>query len=212
MPLIQFTENYDDLSTDRGYQFKFHCDKCGNGYLTSFQPNVAGIAGGLLRAAGDLLGGALGRAGDSAYEIQQAIGGPAHDDALRKAVEEARPHFKQCSRCGKCVCIENCWNASRGLCKDCAPETDEEVAAAQSQAARDQIWQKAAEQDQIKEVRMTPGAQVAVCPSCGAKTRGSNKFCPECGASLQAKLICSKCGNEAEPGTKFCPECGNKLT
>ena len=27
MPLIQFTENYEDLSTDRGYQFKFLCDR-----------------------------------------------------------------------------------------------------------------------------------------------------------------------------------------
>jgi len=29
MALIQFVQNYQDLSTDRGFQFKFHCDKCG---------------------------------------------------------------------------------------------------------------------------------------------------------------------------------------
>ena len=31
MSLIQFTENYQDLSTDTGFQFDFKCDRCGNG-------------------------------------------------------------------------------------------------------------------------------------------------------------------------------------
>lgn len=31
MALIQFVWNYDDLSTDKGYQVEFHCDKGGNG-------------------------------------------------------------------------------------------------------------------------------------------------------------------------------------
>jgi hypothetical protein len=31
MALIQFTRNYQDLSTDQGYQFEFSCDRCGNG-------------------------------------------------------------------------------------------------------------------------------------------------------------------------------------
>jgi hypothetical protein len=50
MAMIQFVRNYDDLSTDRGYQFKFYCDKCGNGYMSRFQPSVIGTAGSLLRA------------------------------------------------------------------------------------------------------------------------------------------------------------------
>ena len=37
MSAIQFVENYQDLSTDRGYQFRFHCDRCGNGYLSTFE-------------------------------------------------------------------------------------------------------------------------------------------------------------------------------
>ena len=28
MPLIQFTHNHSDHSTDRGFQFEFLCDKC----------------------------------------------------------------------------------------------------------------------------------------------------------------------------------------
>ena len=37
MALIQFTKNHSDHSTDRGFQFEFFCDKCGNGYMTRFQ-------------------------------------------------------------------------------------------------------------------------------------------------------------------------------
>jgi hypothetical protein len=31
MGKVDFTGNYDDLSTDRGYRFKFYCEKCGKG-------------------------------------------------------------------------------------------------------------------------------------------------------------------------------------
>src|SRR2546422_1082878 len=133
MALIQFVENYDDLSTDRGYQFKFYCDKCRNGHMSAFQASVVGTAGHLLRAAGDLFGGVFGQAGQSAYEIQQAVGGKAHDDALSAAVTEVKPNFTQCVRCGKWVCNEVCWNSKRGLCTMCAPKTEVEIAAAQSE-------------------------------------------------------------------------------
>jgi len=210
MSLIRFTQNYQDLSTDRGHQFKFFCDKCGNGYMSSFQVSVIGTAGGLLHAAGNLLGGVLGQAGNTAYEVQRAVGGKAHDDALRTAVEEVKGHFKQCSRCGKWVCPEQCWNPKRGLCEECAPDIEEEMAAAQATATKDQIWQKAGTTDYVKNVDMTTEA-VAFCPQCGAKTQAS-KFCPECGAKLRAKNACPKCGAEAEAGSKFCPECGTRLT
>ncbi len=130
MPLIQFTENYDDLSTDHGYQFKFYCDKCRNGYMSSFQTSVMGLGGSLLRAAGGIFGGVLGSAGSGAYEVQRAVGGKAHDDALQKAVEEVKPLFHQCKRCGKWVCPDNCWNAQRGMCTECAPDLQSELAAA----------------------------------------------------------------------------------
>ena len=79
MSAIQFVQNFDDLSTDRGYQFKFHCDKCGNGYLSTFDASALGMASGLLSAAGSLFGGILGRAAQGSYEVQKAIGGKAHD-------------------------------------------------------------------------------------------------------------------------------------
>jgi hypothetical protein len=207
--MIQFTQNYDDLSTDRGFQFKFYCDRCGNGYLSSFQNSLTGMAGGLLRAAGNLFGGVLGSAGDSAFEVQRAVGGKAHDDALRTAVEEVKPHFRQCRRCGKWVCPEVCLNARRGLCMECAPDVENEMASAQATATKDQIWQKASEADLTSHLDIKKEV-VAYCPDCGAKTQGS-KFCPECGKKLHAKTACGKCGHEAEAGTKFCPECGGRM-
>lgn len=208
MATIRFTRNYDDLSTDRGYQFKFYCDRCGNGYLSSFQTSVTGMATGLLSAAGSMLGGVFGRASSGAYEFQRAVGGKAHDSALQTAVEEIRPQFHQCSRCGQWVCPDVCWNSKRGLCIDCAPNIEQEVAAAQAQATKDQIWQKTAEIDYTKKLDLTEEG-VASCPKCGART-GGGKFCPECGEKIAAKTKCSACGFEFAPGTKFCPECGAK--
>ncbi len=62
MALIQFTKNDTDHSTDKGYQFEFFCDRCGNGFMSAFKPSVTGYASSALRAAGDLFGGVLGRA------------------------------------------------------------------------------------------------------------------------------------------------------
>jgi len=79
---VPFTDNYEDLSTDRGFQFKFFCERCGNGYMSSFQHNASGVAGDVLRAAGGLFGGLISRVADSTYDIQRAVGGPQHDTAL----------------------------------------------------------------------------------------------------------------------------------
>jgi len=213
MALIKFVANHDDLSTDRGYQFTFYCDKCRNGYLSAFQPSITGIAGGLLRAAGNLFGGVLGRVGSSTYEIQRAIAGKAHDDALLKAVDEGKQHFKQCSKCGKWVCPDVCWNQGRGLCEGCAPDEAEAIAAAQAQATNEQIFQKARNTNLIGHVEMNKKAtaEIPLCPSCGAKTT-SSKFCPECGGALVTKIKCTRCGVESAPSTLFCPDCGNKMT
>lgn len=205
--VIQFVRNYDDLSTDRGYQFKFHCDQCGNGYMSSFETSMLGMASGFLNAASSVFGGLFGRASDGAYHVQQAIGGKAHDEALKKAVQEMKHRFKQCSRCGKWVCPEVCWNEKRCLCEDCAPDLAEEAAAAQSQAARDQVFEKARAANLVADVDMNVEA-VANCPSCGARA-GAARFCPECGAALNAKEACRKCGAELSAVAKFCPECGD---
>lgn len=206
MSAIEFVQNYDDLSTDQGFQFRFHCDRCGNGFQSTFVANKIGMAGGFLRAAGGFLGGALGNAGNSAYEIQRAIGGPAHDGALRNAVQEIKPLFNQCRRCGKWVCKTICWNDDKGLCKECAPVLAEEMASAQAQAGKSQITEKAYASDQTQGMDVTVQTS-AQCPSCGASSSGS-KFCPECGTPLAKKGTCGSCSATIPAGAKFCPDCG----
>src|SRR6185369_16743320 len=110
MSNIPFTSNYDDLSTDKGYQFKFYCKKCHNGYLSSFQASKLGLAASAAEIAGSFFGGVFGKAASSAYEVQRAVGGPAHDAALKQAVTEISPLFKQCTRCGSWVCEPVCFN------------------------------------------------------------------------------------------------------
>jgi len=209
MALIEFVKNYEDLSTDHGYQFKFFCDKCGGGWLSEFQTSVTGMAGGLLRAAGTFFGGVLGRAAGSEYEIRRAVQGPGHDSALKKAVEEGKGRFHKCSRCGKWVCPDTCWNASKGLCEECAPDLMEEAAAAQAQAAKEQIIAAAKNVDQTKGLDIASNIQLR-CPQCNAQVQGG-KFCPECGGPLAPKSQCKKCQTEMKVDAKFCPECGQKV-
>ena len=227
MALIQFVRNYDDLSTDRGYQFKFHCDKCGNGYMTQFQASTIGIAESLLNVAGNFLGG-WGRAGSAAHEVERVVGGKLHDAALARAVEEARPNFRQCGRCGHWACHQVCWNERANLCSTCAPDFVAELAANQAQAkadaARDQLLQKAHTVDYTSGIDMAADAQVAatiaasntqaaktLCGQCGAEV-GTSKFCPECGKPVAkaAPAHCPNCGTDTH-GRKFCGNCGTKL-
>lgn len=208
MALMEFVKNYEDHSTDRGYQFKFFCDKCGSGWISEFVTSKTGVAGGLLRAAGGLFGGVFGQAANSEYEIRKMTQGAGHDSALKQAVEEAKKHFKKCTRCGHWVCPEACWNEEKGLCEDCAPDLAEETAAAQAQVSKEQVFQKARQSDLVKDVDVLSNAKVQ-CPSCQAKVAGG-KFCPECGAPISPKTQCKKCGTEMKAGAKFCPECGQK--
>jgi membrane protease subunit (stomatin/prohibitin family) len=206
MANIPFTNNYTDLSTQRGFQFKFFCEKCGNGYMSAFQPNRLGTATSVAEAASSLLGGIFGSAARSAEQLQQLAAGPQKDAALDAAVREISPLFKQCTRCGRWVCEPVCWNKKAALCESCAPDLDEEIAAAQAAAARDQVIEKARQIDYVGQRNLAEVSAV-LCPTCGAKTQGG-KFCPECGASLSAKRKCLHCGAEADGTPKFCPECG----
>ena len=211
--MIQFVANYDDLSTDKGFQFKFHCDQCRNGYMSRFQPNAIGIAGSLLSAASNFFGG-LGGVQNAAYQIQQAVGGKAHDEALEKAVAEGKQHFKQCTRCGHWVCPDVCWNASAGLCEECAPDEQEELRAQQSQAAREQIRTKTREQDYTKNLDFLNRGQLLQCPNCHTTLTADQKFCASCGtpnpAAKTQERHCTGCGEKLKPEQKFCAECGTK--
>lgn len=228
MALISFVSNYDDLSTDRGYQFRFRCDKCGNGHMTQFKASTIGMAQSLLNVAGSFFGG-MGSMGNAAYEVQRAVGGKAHDAALAEAVEEARPAFRQCTRCGRWVCLEVCWNAKANQCENCAPDFQEHLAANQAQAkvdaARDQLQVRAQATNYTAGIDMSADAQIAgatavtntqaakqTCAGCGAALAAGAKFCGECGqpAAKAGPKLCAKCGHATD--AKFCPECGSKMS
>ena len=176
MANVPFTSNYSDLSSQRGFQFKFFCQKCGNGYLSSFQTNSLGMAGAAMDAAASLLGGIFGRAAQTADQLQAMAAGPQHDAALNAAVAEISPTFKQCTRCGQWVCEPICWNGEAGLCEACAPDLDEEIAAAQAQASHSpafpfqQIgsqthWPHRVHCLKVGEISLTAASRAASC--CG---------------------------------------------
>jgi hypothetical protein len=223
MAMIQFVQNYQDLSTDHGYQFKFHCDKCGNGFMSRFQTSAVGMAGSALRAAGDLLGGFFNSAGNSAFEVQRAIGGKAHDDALESAVQEGKQFFKQCGRCAKWVCPEVCWNPEAGQCTDCAPKYEQEFAHAHAQAkvaaAAQQLQSKAGQTDYAGNTDMSAGA-VYRAPAVPQGPPPQAVQAPPAPPQMQAgpapspawqlgagAVACTKCGTDLG-AFKFCPNCG----
>ncbi len=211
--MIQFVQNYQDLSTDLGYQFKFHCDKCQNGFMSRFQSSAMGMAGSALRAAGDLLGGFFNSAGNSAFEVQRAVGGKAHDDALEAAVKEGKEHFKQCGRCGRWICPEVCWNPQAGQCTDCAPKFEQEFAHAHAQAkaaaAQVQLNAKAMGTDYVSGTDMSAGAVYAAPAMQAAAPQPQMPPGPAPAPQLAAPgaLPCGKCGTDLG-AFKFCPNCG----
>lgn len=212
---IAFTRNYTDHSNDSGYQFEFHCDKCGNGFRSAFQTSSLGVVSSLFRAAGNLFGGgALSSVGDGADYVKDALRGPAWDSSFKAAVSEIKPKFHQCTRCGHWVCPDVCWNEARQLCEDCAPDLGEEAAAAQALAAREQLHEKARNVDQTDGTNLKV-KQTAACPSCKARLAPNAKFCGSCGKPVPAaaaKRFCGECGEGMAPGAKFCPGCGVKAS
>ena len=233
MAMIEFVRNYTDHSTDRGYQFEFRCDHCANGYMSSYQTSMIGTAGGLLQAAGNLFGGLLGNAGNSTFEIQRAIGGPAHDRALQQAVAEVKEKFHRCQRCGRWVCAEICWNEGAAQCVGCTPKFEQEAISlrtqAQLQATQQQMQEKALATDYVSGIDMRPDAQVLLKPGSNAQQLPTtNSFLPSSWqtspSALPAQpapnaqwssvssggtlLACAVCGTSLN-GHKFCASCGS---
>lgn len=210
---IEFTRNYTDHSTDRGFQFEFFCDRCGTGYRSRFQTFAAGTVSSALDTASSLLGGIFSSAATVGNQVRSAAWQKAKDDAFVRAAAEVKADFVQCPRCSSWVCSKSCWNEHHGLCKKCAPDMGVEMAAAQASRTVEEIWahSKMAEEDRVmlKDESWRAGVR-ATCPSCNAPLEKNVKFCPECGAAIQNDKFCSQCGGKVKADAKFCPECGAK--
>jgi hypothetical protein len=209
---MQFTRNYSDHSTQHGFQFEFHCDRCGNGFRTTFKPFALGAVDGVLDTASSLLGGIFGQARDVSNRLTEAQRERAREGAFLEAADQIRPHFKQCPHCSAWVCAKSCWNEGRGLCKSCAPSLEVELTAAQAAKAVQQAWEGAAVDSESERILMADpkAAKRACCPACGAHLESGVKFCPECGAKINVEKHCTECGVKLAPGAKFCGECGTK--
>jgi hypothetical protein len=210
--MVFFTDNHQDRSTREGYQFEFFCRRCGNGYSSTFKHSVTGFGGRLLRMGGDLVGGNVGdtarQLGWDAEWTRDGLRGSTRDKALARAVDEMKPHFEQCHRCGQWVCGQICWNGERGMCVTCAPKLGQEIAGMQAAAQVKQLNQKIQQQDWTGDINYRD-VGTAMCPSCHAES-GGGKFCQACGATLAAAGAgkqCATCGSALD-GAKFCGECG----
>jgi hypothetical protein len=221
MGLQPFTRNYDDNSTEAGFQFTFKCDICGDGFKTQFIQSKTYKKAGLLRGFGSvasMAGSLSGRMSNVGYagsqgasSLSQQFQGMTpewhkeHEQAFATAQNEAMGHFKRCPKCHKYVC-ESDWNEQEGLCVDDAPRLNVEIAAAKAQVQTQQVQEKA------KETTIFTGeieSKQTICPNCG-KPAGSGKFCNNCGFNMSMKK-CPKCGTPNPAGSGFCSECGTKL-
>jgi hypothetical protein len=219
MPLQPFTRNYEDNSTDAGFQFTFYCDKCHDGYKTQFIESktyrksglIKGIARGI-SVGSSLLGGhhlwEIERGADILTERFDGMSPEwhkEHEAAFQIAQNEAKQHFHRCPRCREWVCEED-WNDQEGLCTDCAPRMNVEMNAIKAEKVIRDMRDKA---DNTTLFDGDIESKQTICPECG-KPSGEGKFCTNCGASL-GFIKCSKCGAKSPIGTRFCGECGTRL-
>lgn len=221
--LQSFTRNYEDNSTEAGFQFTFYCDLCEDGYKSSFIESETYKKGrglrGLAQGAGvlgSMFGGRLGNFGYSLerggsilsdrFEGMSPEWQKEHEKAFERAKNEAQKHFNRCHSCRKWVC-DSCYNEDEGLCTECAPRQEISVAKARADAMRRNI-EEIAENAVVWKGKLE--SKTTVCPTCG-KPAGTGKFCNNCGASL-ALAVCPKCKAENAQGVRFCNHCGTSMT
>lgn len=210
--VIQFVNNYHDVSTDQGFQFEFTCNRCGTGYRTKFESWTTGNVANVLQTASSLFGGVFNKASEIGQQVKSAAWKQAHDKAFTNAINSIKPSFIQCPRCSTWVCRKSCWNDKKGLCKQCAPDLGVEMAAAQASKSVEEVWAHAAMAEEDKKLDTAQWRKniKASCPKCEAPLATNAKFCPQCGENLQL-AACPKCKATLTPGVKFCPDCGAKL-
>ncbi len=220
--LQSFTRNYEDNSTEAGFQFTFYCDLCEDGFKSSFIESETYKRGkglrGLAQGAGvlgSLLGGRLSSVGYSLerggnvlserFEGMSPEWQKEHEGAFERAKNEAQEHFHRCHSCRKWVC-DACYNEDEGLCTECAPRQEVYVAKARADAMRRNI-DETAQGATVWQGKLE--SKTTVCQTCG-KPAGNGKFCNNCGASL-ALAACPQCGAKNAQTVRFCNNCGASM-
>jgi hypothetical protein len=220
MALKPFTRNYEDNSTEAGFQFTFYCDLCNNGYKTNFTESKTHKKTGLLRSVsrGISIGASILGKHNMGWNVERGADilserfhgmspewHKEHETCFEIAQNEAKDHFTRCPRCKKWVCGED-WNEQEGLCVECTPRMNVEVAAIRAEKMVEDIRQKAQNTTVFKgEIE----SKQTICPECG-KPSGSGKFCNNCGSDLSLRK-CPQCGGKNSASSRFCGECGYKL-
>lgn len=211
MGLKDFVKNHDDMSDDNGFQFKFYCDICGDGYVSTYRPapfakarSIMGVA----ESVGGIFGGRFGGARGAADALHDAKWREAKEKAFDEAQAEARAHFKKCPSCAKYVDAD-CWNEQTLMCVECSPRQAVAVQKAKAQAFVQKAEEAMAQKGFSAEIAASEESTI-ICPNCGKPTT-SGKFCEACGAPLDKKL-CPNCGARNSISARFCNSCGTKLS
>lgn len=221
--LQSFTRDYEDHSTEEGFQFTFCCDLCEEEYKSSFiefktQKKGRGLRG-LAQGAG-VLGSLLGsRRSGSGYSMKRGGGvlsdrfesmspewKKEHEKAFERAKDEVRQHFNRCHGCQKWIC-DSCYNEDEGLCTDCFPR--QEITAVKMHADTTRRNIKEIIENAVVWKDKLEG-KTTICPVCG-KAAGTGKFCNNCGTALDS-VVCPKCKMENAQGVHFCSHCGASIT
>ena len=211
MARIEFTDNYEDLSTElrlsvqvllRELRQRLHVQLRGQ-QEPAWPPGCCG-------GSAASLGGFLGNAATAPSNCATWSPGPAHDKALQNAVEEIRPAVRPVQEVRQWVCREVCWNAERGLCTDCAPIAQREISSLQAQITVEQAGEKlrAAGPDRRAQPGLQSGGHVS---RLRGRERG-RQVLPGVRRPLLSEAECPRCGTKYKAGAKFCPECGAKTT
>lgn len=205
------------MSDNNGFSFKFHCDICGDGFMTKYRQAPYAKAKGLLGAAsslGSTIGGSLGglRGGtwgahSAAGYMQDAKWREAHDKALDEGIAEARGHFTKCPGCTRYV-DSTCWNEQALMCIECSPRQAVTVQKARAVAFGQKASEAMAAEDFSAEIKNVETVKVT-CPNCGKPT-STGKFCEVCGSPLE-RSTCPNCGAPISSTARFCNNCGTKL-
>jgi len=75
--------------------------------------------------------------------------------------------------------------------------------------------ENAIKQVEFEALKIRYGAEVIMCPKCGAHNKSDAKFCMSCGSVIAEEKpegkTCPTCGASVKEGAKFCMRCGGKI-